>query len=158
MGFFAAELENILHAHLSHEGASSWSILSRLGIHPQQIDRLKKAADDIMLVSTMPEADFDRLCAELQLSPLELARLHAGTEADVALRMTKYHGYSDEEVANIANAIYSSSLKDRLTQHGIAYVPADVLSVCETIMQQAGKGRRGRGIRRRVEVPQVEKI
>lgn len=151
MGFFAAELESLLRQHSAHPQASPWAILSRLGVHPQQVDRLKKAADDPRLIATLPEKFLPSLQQELGASPQEWARLMAGIEADVAIRMTQYHGYDGDEGMNTGNAIFSAMLKDRLAQIQLGDAAPEILSALDTTMQRAGRGRRGRGIRRRVE-------
>lgn len=150
MGFFAAELETIL-ADRAKNSARPWSVLSRMGVHPQQIDRLKKAAEDVRQVASLPEPSLEQVRVELELTPYEWARLRAGMEADVTLRMTDYHGYSNEDIMNMANTIFSNSLKDRIAQEQIGLTSEQLTSAFDTAMQRAGVGRRGRGINRRVE-------
>src|SRR5271165_2340937 len=118
MGFFAGELAAILQTHVNHPDASPWSILSRMGIHPQQIDRLKKAAEDLAQVATLQSAQLQQLRQELELSPGEWARLQAGAEADTFLRLLLYHNYSLEDAANKANAVFAAALKDKLATGG----------------------------------------
>ena len=117
MGFFAGELEQVLFAHAQVQG-SPWSILARLSIHPQQIDRLKKAADDITQVATLPDVALQQLRHELELTPAEWSRLQAGAEADASMRMLMYHSYPLDEAVNHANAIFAASFKDRLITNG----------------------------------------
>lgn len=118
MGFFAGELASILQAHVTHPGGSPWSILTRLGVHPQQIDRLKKAHDDLAQVATLQSTYLQQLRQELELTPGEWARLQAGIEADAFFRLLMYHNYPLDEAANKANAVFSSTLKDRLATGG----------------------------------------
>lgn len=150
MGFFAGELEHVLRLHIAHPQGSPWSILARMNVHPQQIDRLKKAAEDIGQVATLPDVSLQQLKQELELSPAEWSRLQAGIEADVFLRMLLYHSYPLEEAVNSANAIFAAMLKDRLATGGGEYIYPE-LSDGVNMAIQAGRGRRGRGIRRRVE-------
>src|SRR5579883_2575357 len=112
MGFFAGELEHVLRNHTTHPQGSPWSILARMNVHPQQIDRLKKAAEDIGQVATLPDQSMQQLRTELELTPLEWSRLQAGIEADVFLRMLLYHSYPLEDAVNTANAIFAAMLKD----------------------------------------------
>lgn len=118
MGFFAGELAAILQAHLSHPGGSPWVTLTRMGVHPQQIDRLKKANEDIGQIASLQESHLTQLRQELELTPLEWARLQAGIEADMFFRLLLYHNYPLEEAANRANAVFASTLKDRLALGG----------------------------------------
>lgn len=155
MGFFAGELESILRAHVAHPQGSPWSILARMGVHPQQIDRLKKAAEDIAQVATLPDPAMRQLRSELELSLSEWARLQAGIEADVFLRMLLYHSYPIDEAANVANSIFAAMLKDRIANGGGEHLFPG-LSDEVNVAIQAGRGRRGRGIRRRVEAPDSE--
>jgi hypothetical protein len=150
MGFFAGELENVLRNHISHPQGSPWSILARMNVHPQQIDRLKKAADDIGQVATLPDVALQQLRIEIELTPLEWSRLQAGIEADVFLRMLLYHSYPLEDAVNTANSIFAAMLKDRLATGGGEVILPE-LSDAVNMAIQAGRGRRGRGIRRRVE-------
>jgi hypothetical protein len=118
MGFFAGELEVILSDHnpLSHE--SPWNILNRLSVHPQQTDRLQKAAEDIGQVATLPHPILMQIKQELNLNPIAWARLQAGIEADAFFRLLMYHNYSLEEAVNKANAVFANALKDRLATGG----------------------------------------
>ncbi len=150
MGFFAGELEQVLRNHISHPQGSPWSILARMNVHPQQIDRLKKAAEDIGQVATLPDVSLQQLKQELELTPAEWSRLQAGIEADVFLRMLLYHSYPLEDAVNTANSIFSAMLKDRLATGGGEMIFPQ-LSDSVNMAIQAGRGRRGRGIRRRVE-------
>lgn len=118
MGFYAAELAAILQAHVTHPGGSPWSILTRLGVHPQQIDRLKKAHDEIAQVSSLQQRFKDELTRDLELSPRDVARLAAAEEADAVLRILMYHNYPLDEAANRANAVFATLLKDRLAAGG----------------------------------------
>ena len=155
MGFFAGELYAILSAHQSHPQGTPWSILARIGVHPQQIDRLKKAADDIGQVATLPDVALQQLRNEIELTPLEWSRLQAGIEADVFLRMLLYHSYPLEDAVNTANSIFAAMLKDRLATGGGELILPE-LSDAVNMAIQAGRGRRGRGIRRRVEAQPEE--
>lgn len=118
MGFFAGELEAVLGNHTLPKGSSPWAILQRMGIHPQQIERLKSAAEDLGQVATLPPTVLQQMKQELELAPIEWARLQAGIEADTFLRLLMYHNYPIEEAANKANAVFSAALKDRLTTGG----------------------------------------
>ncbi len=118
MGFFAGELAMILQAHLHHTGDSPWETLTRIGVHPQQIDRLKKASEDIGQIANMQESYLIQLCEELELTPLEWARLQAGIETDMFFRLLLHHGYRIEVAANRANDVFASALKDRLALGG----------------------------------------
>ena len=113
MGFFASELKTALSARLA-----LWDVLKRMGVHPNQIDRLIKAADDFALVAKLPSPTIQQLRQELNLNPIEYARLQAGVEADNLLRLMVYHNYPIEEVANKTNAVFASALKDRLATGG----------------------------------------
>jgi|GEM_PF-4563459 len=151
MGFFAGELEAILKTHSTQPNGSPWSILTRMGVHPQQIDRLKKAYEDISQVATLQASYLQQLRQELELSPIEWARLQAGIEADSFLRLLLYHSYSLEEAANKANAVFSSVLKDRLASGGktdLTYAP---LSESDNAVIEANQTSRGRGKRGRKE-------
>jgi hypothetical protein len=118
MGFFAGELEDVLSAHVAHPHGSPWAILTRMGVHPQQIDRLKKAADDIGQVATLQAVHLQQLRQELELTPVEWARLQAAIEADTFLRLLLYHNYPLDEATNKANAIFAATLKDKLATGG----------------------------------------
>ncbi len=131
MGFFAGELAAILSAHQSHPQGSPWAILTRMGVHPQQIDRLKKANEDIGQIATLPQPYLSQLRAELDLTSPEWARLQAAIEADVFFRLLLYHNYSLEEAANRANAVFANVLKDQLAASGkqeSIYVPTEEVS------------------------------
>ena len=152
MGFFAGELEAILRSHVAHPNGSPWSILTRMGVHPQQIDRLKKAYDDIGQVATLQTSYLSQLRQELELSPIEWARLQAGIEADTFLRLLLYHNYPLEEAANKANAIFTATLKDKLATGGKTdkiYAP---LSESDAAAINANQVQKPRGIRRRAVV------
>ncbi len=118
MGFFAGELEVILEEHnpLPHE--SPWNVLNRLTVHPQQTERLQKAAEDIGQVAMLPPSLLLQLKQELNLSPIAWARLQAGIEADAFFRLLMYHNYTLEEAVNKANAVFASALKDKLATGG----------------------------------------
>lgn len=118
MGIFAGELAAVLQSHISHPNGSPWAILTRLGVHPQQIDRLKKAHDDIAQVATLQASYLQQLRQELELTPYEWARLQAGIEADAFMRLLLYHNYSLDEAANRANSVFAAALKDRLATGG----------------------------------------
>src|SRR5262249_31439155 len=77
-----------------------------------------KAAEDMTQVATLPAAHLLNIKQELELTASEWARLQAGLEADAFLRIVLYHNYPLEEAANKANAIFASTLKDRLTAGG----------------------------------------
>jgi hypothetical protein len=145
MGFFAGELYAILEAHWAPPSATPWSLLSRMNVHPQQIDRLKKAADDIGLVATLKGSDLQRLRDELDLSLIEWARLQAGMEADIFLRLLLYHTYPLYEAANKANMIFAAELKDRLMLGGRGeskYVPDDVMMLPDDSEPKTRQSRR----------------
>jgi hypothetical protein len=149
MGFFAGELEAVLRAHVAHPNGSPWSILTRMGVHPQQIDRLKKAFDDIGQVATLQGTYLQQLRQELEMAPAEWARLQAGIEADTFLRLLLYHNYPLEEAANKANAVFSAVLKDMLATGGKTdnvYAP---LSESDAAAINANQPHRPRGVRRR---------
>ncbi|MDE1904927.1 MAG: hypothetical protein KGH75_00570 [Rhodospirillales bacterium] len=155
MGFFAAELAQILRAHGVTPNASPWATLARMHLHPQLIDRLKKAADDPEVIAAMPEPHLAQLRAELELSLNEQARLQAGIEADVMLRMMRYHSYPLNDAMHVANGVFAAMLKDRLANQCQTITYAETSdAVNDAII--AGRGRRGRGIRRRVEAPQED--
>lgn len=118
MGFFAGELQFILEKRVSHPQGSPWAYLTRLGVHPQQVDRLRKASEDIGLIATLPEASMRALRQSLDLTIDEWSRLQAGLEADTFLRLLLYHDYPLEEAANRANAVFAATLKERLTLNG----------------------------------------
>ncbi len=119
MGFFASELYAILERRAEHpQVGTPWTILSRLGIHPQQVDRLRKANDELGLIATLPAALISKVQNELELTKEEYARLMAAMEADVFLRLLLYHQYPLEEAANRANSIFAAALKDLLAAQG----------------------------------------
>jgi hypothetical protein len=118
MGFFAGELEVVLREHNPLPNESPWNVLNRLSIHPQQIERLQKAAEDIGQVATLPPNLLVQIRQELNLNPISWARLQAGVEADAFFRLLMYHNYSLEEAVNKANAVFASALKDRLAVGG----------------------------------------
>lgn len=122
MGFFAGELATILSHHLPHPSSSPWSLLSRQGVHPQQIDRLKKASEEISLIASLPEATILQLRSELELTTLEFSRLQAALEADVFLRLLIYHSYPMDEAVNKANAVFAATLKDMIASGGSEHV------------------------------------
>lgn len=145
MGFFAAELETVLKDHNLHERANYWSILTRMGVHPQQIDRLKKAAEDAASVASLQTSHLDQLCRENDLTHAERCRLIAGVDADTILRLLLYHNYPLEEALNKANAIFAASLKDHLASsdpHAI-YVRVEGISLPPPVKK--------RGYRKRVK-------
>jgi hypothetical protein len=114
MGFFAGELEIVLQEHNPLPNESPWNVLNRMSVHPQQTERLQKAAEDIGQVATLPLPVLQQLKQELNLSPISWARLQAGVEADAFFRLLMYHNYSLEEAVGKANAIFAAALKDRL--------------------------------------------
>ncbi len=116
MGFFAGELESVLEIHAST--GSPWSILTRLGVHPQQIDRLKKAHDDISQVATLQATYLQQMRHELELTPVEWSRLQAGIQADIFLRLLLYHNYPLDEAADIANSVFALKLRNSLAVGG----------------------------------------
>jgi hypothetical protein len=118
MGFFAGELEVVLQEHNPLPNESPWNVLNRLNVHPQQTERLQKAAEDIGQVATLPLPLLQQLKQELNLSPIAWARLQAGVEADAFFRLLMYHNYSLEEAVNKANAVFASALKDKLATGG----------------------------------------
>lgn len=149
MGFYAAELEQFLATRTQHQ-ASPWSVLSRMGMHPQQIDRLKKAAEEPVNVSAAPKEFQRRMRDELQITPAEWYRLMAALEADVTLRICLYYGYDTDTAMNLANVEFACVLKDRIAQGDLA-LPSELADAMDTTMLAAADPRRGRGIRRRVE-------
>lgn len=118
MGFFAGELEVVLHEHNPLPNESPWNVLNRLNVHPQQTERLQKAAEDIGQVATLPLPLLLQIKQELNLSPIAWARLQAGVEADAFFRLLMYHNYPLEEAVNRANAVFSAALKDKLATGG----------------------------------------
>lgn len=143
MGFFAGELETVLAAHKTSRDTTAWDILERMGIHPQQVDRLKTAAEDLAQVATLPPNVMQQLKQELELSPVEWARLQAGVDADTFLRLLMYHNYPIEEAANKSNAVFSAALKDRLTTGGRSetiYAPTTIdASAAPTLPRRRGR-------------------
>lgn len=118
MGFFASELATVLKEHNTLPLESEWAILHRLGVHPDQVEHLQKAADDFALVATLPSPVVHQLRQELGLSPIEYARLQAGLEADAFMRLMVYHNYPIEEAANKSNAVFANALKDKMATGG----------------------------------------
>ncbi len=118
MGFFASELAAILEEHQPPGSDSPWAIVQRLGVHPQQVERLQAAAEDISQVATLQASVLQQLRQELDLTPLEWARLQAGSEADAFFRLLVYHNYPLEEAANKSNAVFAAALKDKLATGG----------------------------------------
>lgn len=118
MGFFAGELYAVLERHKCADLASPWDILARMGLHPQQIERLQCACEDVATVASLQAPYLTQLRQELQLTPIEWARLQAGIEADVYLRLLLYHKYSLEEAASKANMIFAAAIKDKLATGG----------------------------------------
>lgn len=116
MGFFAAELADILDRHRRVNDTSLWDELERMGVHPAQIERLQQAVEDFEHVVTLPLHTLQPLRQELGLIPLEWARLQAGVEADTFLRLLLYHNFPMEEAANKANAVFAAALKDHLAK------------------------------------------
>lgn len=149
MGFFAGELQAILQTHVTPIGSSPWALLTRLGVHPQVIDRIKKAADDIAQVATLPENNLIQLKQELELTPAEWARLQSGIEADTFFRLLMYHNYPLEEAANKANAVFAATLKDKLATGGKSDSVYAPLSEDATTAMIQSRPRRGRGPGRR---------
>ncbi len=143
MGFFASELYAILERRVEHpQVGTPWTILSRLGIHPQQVDRLRKANDELGLIATLPASLITKIQNELELTKEEYARLMAAIEADVFLRLLLYHQYSLEEAANRANSIFAASLKDFISAQGNpAILPL------EDVAEEVPPRRRGRAAR-----------
>jgi hypothetical protein len=117
LGFFASELLTVLRSHTA-PADSPWDILRRLGVHEGQIIRLQEAAEDVVLIASLPSSTLGLLRQELNLSPLENARLIAGQEADVFFRLLIYHNYRLDEAVNKSNAVYAASLKDHLASAG----------------------------------------
>lgn len=111
MGFFASELGAVLSDH-----GKTWEWLGTLGIHPTQIQRLRDAADDIAQVASLQPNLRAQVKQDLELIPLEVAKLEAGSEADVFFRLLCYHNYPLEEAANKANAVFAAALKDHLAR------------------------------------------
>lgn len=128
MGIFAGELFAVLDKHKGPNDASPWSILQRMGVHQQQIERLQIAFDDISQVAALQAPYLTQLRQELNLSPAEWARLQAGLEADTFLRLLLYHNYPLEEAANKANAVFSAAVKDKLATGGRSESVFPVLS------------------------------
>lgn len=114
MGFFAAELADILDRHRKADEATPWEVLARMGIHPIQIERLQQAEIEFDHVASLPAQSMQNIRQELGLSALEWARLQSGLDADTFLRLLLYHNYPIEEAANKANAVFAAALKDRL--------------------------------------------
>jgi hypothetical protein len=118
MGFFAGELAVVLGEHNPLPNESPWNVLNRLNVHPQQTERLQRAAEDIGQVATLPHPLLWQIKQELNLSPVAWARLQAGIEADAFFRLLMYHNYSLEEAVTKANAIFANTLKDYLAVGG----------------------------------------
>ncbi len=118
MGFFAGELAEILEQHQPPGSESRWVVLQRLGVHPNQIERLQHAADDVGQVATLQTNILQQLRQEYGLSPAEWARLQAGSEADTFYRLLVYHNYPLEEAINKSNAVFAAALKDKLATGG----------------------------------------
>ena len=121
MGFFAGELEQVLRAR-THAQNSPWSILARANLHPQRIERLRRAAEDISQTTTLPIEVQQQLRRELDLSFTEWARLQAAEEADTFMRLLIDHHFPLEEAVNTANAVFTSTLKDKLVSGEIVHV------------------------------------
>ncbi len=130
MGFFASELLTVLRSHTA-PADSPWDILRRLGVHEGQIVRLQEAAEDVVLIASLPSSTLGLLRQELSLSPLENARLIAGQEADVFFRLLIYHNYRLDEAVNKSNSVYTASLKDHLASGGTSE------SIYPTVTSQA---------------------
>jgi hypothetical protein len=113
MGFFAGELENILRMR-THSHGSPWTMLTRANVHPQRIERLKQAAEDVSQTTGLPIDVQQQLRRELDLSDLEWARLQAAYEADKFMGMLLSHHYPLDDAMNNANAVFASTLKDSL--------------------------------------------
>jgi hypothetical protein len=135
VGFFAGELERILSKRQKN---SPWSLLSRMGIHPQQVDRLKKAYDDIGQVATLQKAHLDQIRFDLELSQEEWARLNSASRADTVLRLFLYHDYPLDQAARMANAIYVDTLQNLLL---VGDKMEDIFYPDESAIE-AGAGRR----------------
>ncbi len=120
MGFFAGELEHALRAR-THANGSPWTLLTRASLHPQRIERLKRAAEDISLTTTLPPDVQQHLRRELDFSPMEWARLQAAHEADTFMRLFIDHHYPLEEAVNKANAVFASTLKDMLAASALTH-------------------------------------
>jgi hypothetical protein len=118
MGFLASELGAILTTHQAPGTDSPWLLLQRLGVHPNQAERLQQAADDVTQVATLQASVLQQLRQELDLSPYEWARLQAGSEADTFYRLLTYHNYPVEEAVNKSNAVFAAALKDKLATGG----------------------------------------
>lgn len=117
MGFFASELYSVLEAHNSTDG-NPWTVLSRMGIHPQQVDRLKKAFDDPGQIATLHESFVDQIKSTLNINTNEWSRISAALEADLILRLLLYHNYELYRALNIANAVFSSTFRDLMIANG----------------------------------------
>lgn len=141
MGFFAGELDAILHDH-----GKGWDYLSTLGVHAQQIKRLVAACEDVNQIASLDDNTQRQMDQELQLTPLERARLVAAGEADTFYRLLVYHKYLVEEAWNKANAVYSASLRDHLAVGGVRDASIYPIPSSENIVQipAAPKRRRGR--------------
>ncbi len=113
MGFFASELAAALQAHV-RSNQSPWAVLSRLGVHPQQIDRLKKAAEDFGLVASLKMEVIVQIEQEIEATRYTHFRLMAALDADQMLRLMAYHNYPVDEIANNANALFNASLLDMM--------------------------------------------
>lgn len=118
MGFLASELEVTLKQHNTSNTESVWAVLLRMGVHPTQVERLQRAADDFGQVATLPQNTLLQLRQEFGLTPIEYARLQAGIEADAFFRLLIYHNYPLDEAANKSNAVYANALKDKLATGG----------------------------------------
>jgi hypothetical protein len=151
MGFFSAELAAILIDHQPQGAESPWLPLQRLGVHPQQVERLQHAADDIGQVATLQANVLQQLRQELGLMPIEWARLQAGSEADTFFRLLVYHNYPLEEAANKSNAVFAAVLKDKLATGGRSESIYPTTPAMEQIRANAPQPRR-RGRRKNSEV------
>lgn len=110
MGFFASELGAALSAH-----GESWACLgARFGVHQQQVERLMQAEADPFFVSTLQRTACDQVAKELDFSPLEIARMVAGGEADTFFRLMIYHNYPIEEAMNKSNSVFAAALRDHM--------------------------------------------
>src|SRR5271165_4967687 len=99
MGFFVGELVSVLETYMQPSDDSPWSVLARIGIPDQQIDRLESALDDITVIASLPTVQQQFIQQELELLPREWARLQAGAEADVFLRLLLWHNTPLEDAA-----------------------------------------------------------
>ena len=124
-----------------------------MGVHLQQVDRLKKANEDIGQIASLQESHLRQLRQELELTPLEWARLQAGIEADMFFRLLLYHNYPLEEAANRANAVFALTLKDRLDLGGKSDA---IYPVAEPIQAAPKQLQRARSRKQQATAPDPE--